>query len=532
MTIGSRFIQLYQYKSRFITIFISFSALIFRAAADSTYLPVILRKVGFTLRHSKLIIVAIFKLLNISVNSLIKTVSANVGLGFCCLTGCILTFSISASAAEKTINIPEVWTAALAVDFAVNNSPDSRIALERMAAAKAEINQARTGYFPHIDISGQYGQTNNPMYSFGNILNQGNFSSAIDFNDPGRTDDLNLQVGIGYRFYNQGRDQAAVEAAQAGLSKSRQDREIVLDRLALEVVRSFQAIVRAEEIVRARQAALDAGLASLSVADSRYRAGDLLKADLLNLEVQVSQARENLIMADHGLELSHKIFLNLLGLEQENVTINSSSDCEQLLPAKRSYDLRPELKSLDASEEAAKAMLKAARGGNLPTVDGFASYQYEKGYVDTGEGDSWMAGVKVNYALFEGNKTSADISRAMADLAIIRAQRKKIKLRMDLELKQAELNYRQAVERCRVTEKMVGQADESARLSRLRFRQGLLLSSELIDIETRLTDALVRRSVARSNIKVAIADLRWAMGLPQYNERCEPEKIADQEVIK
>ena len=450
----------------------------------------------------------------------------------CWLTYFTLTLSISVSSAEEISTAPEVWTAAAAVDFALANSPDSHIALERMAAARAALNQARTGYFPRLALSGQYSQTNNPIYSFGNILNQGVFSPSIDFNNPGRTDDLQLQLGVEYRIYNQGRDQAAVEAAKAGLKKSGMDRQAVLARLALEVVRGFQAIVQSKEMVEARQAALAAGTASLAVAESRYRAGDLLKADLLNLDVQVSQAKENLIMAGHGLDLARKIFLNLLGLEQGKVIIDSSFDCDQQLPVERSYDRRPELKSLVAAEEAGKARLRAARGGNLPTVDGFASYQYDKGYVTMGEGDSWMAGVKINYTLFEGNKTSADVARAMADLSRIRAGRKKIKLAMDFELKQAELNYRQAVERCLVTEKMVEQATESARLSRLRFKGGLLLSSELIDVETRLTDALVRRSRARSNVKVALADLRWAMGLPQYADKCSPEMAADKEVVK
>ncbi len=39
-------------------------------------------------------------------------------------------------------------------------------------------------------------------YSFGNILNQGAFDNSIDFNDPGRTDNLNLKAEIAYRLYN------------------------------------------------------------------------------------------------------------------------------------------------------------------------------------------------------------------------------------------------------------------------------------------------------------------------------------------
>ncbi|MCF8057471.1 MAG: TolC family protein [Desulfocapsa sp.] len=427
-------------------------------------------------------------------------------------------------ASEDIPDLPEVWTARNSVEFALGNSPDSHVALQRMEMAVAAVDQAKVGYYPHVDISVQYGQTNNPMYSFGNILNQGTFVPSIDFNDPGRTDDLNLRAGVEYRFYNGGRDQAGVEAAEAGLNQSLMERETVHSRLAFEVVRSFQSMVQATELLEARKVSLEAIRASLSVAKARFDAGDLLKADLLNLEVQESSASENLLLAEHRLELSQQVFLNLLGLKQGTVVIDSSQECEQQLPQDRSYTQRPELQSLAHAEEAAAAKLTAARGGNLPTVDGFASYQYDKGYVIEGDGDSWMAGVKVNYRLFEGNRTSAEVAQAMAGLSAIRAQLKKVELGMDLEVKQADLSHRQAVQRLQVTEKMVEQARESARLSRTRFKEGVILSSDLIDVEMRLTDALVRKSVARASIKVAIADLRRAMGLKQFDGMKEEAK--------
>lgn len=429
----------------------------------------------------------------------------------------LLLFPVIVCGSDELPDLQEVWTARSSVEFSLANSPDSRVAQHRMEMASAAVEQSRVGYYPHVDISAQYGQTNNPMYSFGNILTQGVFTPSIDFNDPGRTDDLNLRAGVEYRFYNGGRDQAAIEAAEAGLAGSHADIDTVHSRLAFEVLRSFQSIVQAQEILEARKTSLAAIGASLSVAKARYRAGDLLKTDLLNLEVQQSRASENLILAEHGLELSQKIFLNLLGLKGGIVKIDSESGSKQTVPDEKTYTARAELQSLLHAEEAAAAQLRAAQGGNLPTIDGFASYQYDKGYVMDGSGDSWVAGVKVNYRLFEGHKTSADVAKATAALLTIRAQRQKIELGMDLEVKQADLNYRQAVQRLQVTRKMVEQAEESARLSRTRFLEGVILSSDLIDVETRLTDALLRQSVAKANIRVAMADLRRAMGLPQFD---------------
>ena len=95
----------------------------------------------------------------------------------------------------ETLGPPEVWTSKEAVVFGLKNNPDSRIAYQRIAAAQASRAEADALLkHPRLDLSGFYGQTNNPLLSFGNILNQGAFSDDIDFNSPGQTDNLNLKA--------------------------------------------------------------------------------------------------------------------------------------------------------------------------------------------------------------------------------------------------------------------------------------------------------------------------------------------------
>ena len=71
---------------------------------------------------------------------------------------------------------------------------------------------------------------------------------------------------------------------------------------------------------------------------------------------------------------------------------------------------------VENSIASAEAELKKAQGGNLPTLDGFASYQYDKGFELDGSGDSWMAGIKVDYNLYQGNRTNANIALAKSQL--------------------------------------------------------------------------------------------------------------------
>jgi len=66
-----------------------------------------------------------------------------------------------------------------------------------------------------------------------------------------------------------------------------------------------------------------------------------------------------------------------------------------------------------------------------------------------------------------------------------------------------------------VTQQAVSQASESAELTRVRFQQGAAISTQLMDAETALLSARVRRAEAEADQQISIAALRKALALPQ-----------------
>ncbi len=430
----------------------------------------------------------------------------------------LLTVLICVPGLTVGSEIPETWTARQAITFARQNNPDSQLAAQRILQADAMVQKAAVGFYPQVALTGSYSQTNNPMYSFGNILNQGEFSPTIDFNNPGRTDNLGLGVGVQYRLYNGGQDLAKKTAAEAGVDLSAAASTAVILRLEFEVFRGFQQIIEGGKVVQARQKALAAIVSSLAVAQSRYDAGELLKLDLLNLEVEKSQATEKLLQAQHNLALAKRVFLTLVGLPGDDLQIEINDAELPAQPRDPDPTQRPELQQMSAAMQAAKSQLAAARGSRLPTVDGFARYQYDQGTILNGNGDSWMTGINFNFKLFDGHQSNAEIAIAEAQLGALRAEQKKLELALGLEVNQAELALELARQRLQVTQQTVEQAVESESLAQARFNAGVLLISELIDSENRLTDARVRNALASSAVQIAIADLRRAAGLPQYPE--------------
>lgn len=404
-----------------------------------------------------------------------------------------------------------------AVRFGLNNSPDTKAAAQRIVAAAADMDRARAAFYPQLDLSAGYDRTNNPMYSFGNILNQGLFTDEIDFNNPGVTDNLQLKALLKYRIYNGGRDQAGLEGARSMERASEMQKITVHDQLGYEIVKAFYTVYQAEETLQARDSAVDAIGASVAVAQARFEEGDLLKEDVLNLEVLLSRAKENRIQTKHGLNLSRRGLLNLLGCNEGSINLDIAGSTLQKIPVDPDYLNRSELAAINALLEAADAEVRKANGGRYPTADAYGSYQVDNGYeLDDGSGNSWLAGVRLNYTLFDGQQTAAEVARARARLTELKEEKRKMELAFAYEIEQAGSNLQQAEERLQVTGKMVELATESARLSRVRFKEGVILSSDLIDTENRLTEAQVRYLVARTSRAIAIAELRRAAGLKQF----------------
>jgi outer membrane protein len=414
----------------------------------------------------------------------------------------------------------EPWTLDRAVDTALKNSPDARIARERVEGAQAMIDQARAAWYPQLSLQGRYMETNSPMMAFGSILNQRAFNFGLDFNHPGRIDDLNATGIVAYNLYSGGRASAGLAAARGGAAAATQDFYTAQQQLGAEVVKAYLNIRKAREAVSAVEAGVKAYEAAVAAARAHFDAGQLLKADLLSLEVQLAQTQENLAVARHGAALAERAFLYALGLDavDENVelTAEDASLARLIMPDTGDFSGRPELLGLQERVRAAEAMVRAARGGRLPTVNAFASYQYDRGWQLNRAADSWMAGVSVDLNVFDGGQTSGKIRQSTAELAQVKEMLRKATLGIGLEVEQARLAHADAVERLAVTARAVEQAGESAALSRARFEKGALLTADLIGVEGRLLEARMRRAVAAADERIALAELRRALGLPLF----------------
>ncbi len=422
----------------------------------------------------------------------------------------LAAWTLAASAAEAP------WTLERAIAQALANNPDARLAVHRIASARAGLAEANAGFWPQLKFQSSYGWTDNPMRVFGAALNQRSFGPELNFNDVPDADNLNLEGMVTVPLYTGGRTRAGRQAAQSRTEAARYQAEAVNQALAFEVVRAFHSIHKAGEFIRATEAAVRAFENHLTVARRRQDAGTLLKSDVLDIEVRLAQAREDGVRARHSRLLTERALRNLLAVEEAQFSISEETPTVTA-PESTDFTARPELGALQQQELAAKAGVRAARSGYVPTVSAFGALDYDRGWHFNGDDHSYAGGLLLQWNLWDGQLTRAKVTEARVQAETVQEELRKARLAMDLEVERARLAWREAQERLGVTAKMVVQAEESAQLVRARFEQGLAIPTQLIDAEVALTTARVRRAEAEADLRIAVAAWRKALGRPQID---------------
>jgi outer membrane protein len=398
-----------------------------------------------------------------------------------------------------------------AIQLALKNNPDLAAAQQRVAVARAGLQQVDAAFWPRLRVSETYVASDNPVQAFMMTLNQRAFNFGANFNHPDTTDNLNTKVLAQWSLFDGGRSLAGHAAARLGAEVAGQSLEAARNDLVFEVTRAFHTVGKARQFLSVAKAAVASMEANAGIASNRFDAGQALKSDWLDAQVRLAEARENLVRAGNAVALSEIVFRNTLGVgEKENVTAGPHA-FESAGQAEDKPSDRPELLAAQKAVAAAERQVTAMRSGHMPRLNAFASYDLDSGDASRFK-DSWVAGVSVELDVFDGFLTRGKVAEARARLAEAREQLRKLELAIQLEAKQARLNLDEAAARLETTGQAVAQAEESLQLTKARYGEGLALFTQVLDAETALTGARQRRAAAEADYLIARAALDRALG--------------------
>ncbi|MCE9612772.1 MAG: TolC family protein [Lentisphaerae bacterium] len=400
------------------------------------------------------------------------------------------------------------------IQSALDANPGLAAAAHRLEASEAAIQQARAAYFPMLKTAGTYARTDNPPQAFMMALNQRAFSMDRDFNNPEDTENLRLSLEARYRLFDGGRRSLDSEAAGLSAAATAEAVRTAQNELIHQVTRAYYGALQAQAMTQVQADTLHSLEENLRVANERLKAGSVVRTDVLNLEVKLAEAREDLMRASNGVLLAVAALNTAIGAEL--VTADRLAGPAGAAPPPPEADLdaaseRPEIKGTRLAAEAYQRSWQRTRRDYLPNFSAFGSLDWDSD-VSTEFENSYMVGVVADWDIFTGFQRQGASRQAGAQWRVARSVAEEARNQLQLDLTTAYLQASEAWGRIGVAQKGVVSAAEAQRMTRERYEQGAADITELLTAEVGLSAMRTRDVAAQYDYRIALSNVARARG--------------------
>jgi outer membrane protein len=413
-----------------------------------------------------------------------------------------------------------------AVSVALEKNPQRKAALADTRAASAGVRTAWSALLPHVTFSEAATLGNDPVYVFGSKLRQQRFT-ANDFalnilNTPAPFGNFATRFGGTWNLFDSFASWHAVNRAHRMVDASEHQLDRTDQEIVFHVVDSYYGILLAKKNLEVAEQALKTAQAILNRSKDRFDTGMVVQSDYLSAQVRLAMRKQELIRAQEDVSLAQAQLSTAMGVSTETEFNPAETLAERTLPAtslqeaeKQALQMRPDLKSVHSEEAAQQQSVSAAKSSFGPRVNAFADWEADNPtFVGGGGGNNWLAGIEVQFDLFEGGAKRAELSReqAMQEKASALAEMATDAIR--LEVRRAYYDMDAARQQVGVARAAIEQSQESLRIDQNRYESGLSTITDLLAAEeavrrsqTDYWDAVYRYYTSYANLELASGTL-------------------------
>jgi outer membrane protein TolC len=326
--------------------------------------------------------------------------------------------------------------------------------------------------------------------AFGSKLNQ-EVLTAADFNpdllnNPERTQNFATRFEIKQPLINVDGFYQRKAAKNKMEAKSLQT-ERTSDYLAFEVDKAYMQLQLAYKAVDVLQKALEAAEANKQLADNSFRQGYLQQADVLAVEVRVTEVKNQLQTAKSNVENTSNFISYLMNDTSNNILIPTDSldiNTFDLVTASQISEERSDIKAMQLASNAYETIHKADKMTFLPTLNAFGSYELYDDKVFQGDANGYVIGAQLSWTILDGTKRFGKAQKSKAEYEKSKLQYEQYVSQSQLELNKARRMFMDAENKLRHTKLAMEQSKESLRIRTNRFKEGLEKTSDLLMAES------------------------------------------------
>ena len=428
----------------------------------------------------------------------------------------VLCFQVSFGQAELSLSLDQALEMALRKNTTMLNA-----ALD-IDYAETQVNELKAQGLPQVSGRADFSHTFKIPTQIipGDFVGQPGTTIATQFGVP-----FNVNVGVGAsQLLFDGTFFLGLKAASEFVNISKLSASASEIDIKEGVTKAYyMALISQQNIGQ-----LSASLANIkklqSETEQLYKAGFAEKLDVDRLTLSVSNLEININKLQNQAKLAKQLLLNTIGVDvNQELTLTSKIPGE---PTSDSYaavfnpENRIEIKLIDQQQELNQLNLKRYKMGYFPSIYGNFSYGSSTFASDGkfGElGDDWYGNgryaVSLNVPIFDGLYKKAKMDQAKIDFKKTENTKQQALLGMNLQVGQAKTNYLNALKTIELQKKSQDLAESIFNTTKIKFKEGIGSSFEMINAESELTEANTNYLNALYEINVARIDLNKALGI-------------------
>ena len=378
---------------------------------------------------------------------------------------------------EKTIDV----TLDQCIKLALGNNPRVREAVEEISASDFRIKQAWSSYFPQFSINSSGSRNRNLLFSdaFGNA------DATYNYFILG-------QISVSQLIYDFGVTQNQVTIKKLGYKTAQENLISVVNDVIKETKTKYYALLYAYEDMKVKEENVSRFELFYNQAKALYDIGMNPKVDVTIAEVNLSNAKLQLIQAKKNLDVSAAQLNNALGINfmtQFNILERLKyAPCDITLDEaiEIASDSRPDLKIAKLNIETSRQNLQLTKKSYFPKLT--AQGNIAVGGRNPASNWGYVAGGYLDFPLINVMNINNQIKEARAKYSKQMATSTRTEQNIELEIQTAFYNLIEKKNQIPVAFLGMKQAKENYDISYGRYRVGEGNPIELKDSQTILKE--------------------------------------------
>ena len=315
---------------------------------------------------------------------------------------------------------------------------------------------------------------------------------------------------------------ASIDSARYTREGTGASYEEALQQAKYDAISGYYTLIMNRNLVDVAQQAVKDYQGHVTNVQAQYNVGLVASSDVLAAKTNLADSETNLVKAQNSANLAEASLNQVIAYPVQTAINTAEHDLQYkpynvTLEQAKAYALlhRSALVKSALDVKSAEEAVKSAKSGYLPTVAVSAGRGYADldGYFGTST-KSWSVGATASWSLWDGGATQNAIKKANAQLEQAKEANLATVDAVLLAVQKAYLNLRSAEQTIQSTQTAVAQGQESFRIATLRYRAGVGTNLDVLDAETKLTDARNNYVQALYNYNISIAALEQLTGVP------------------